>query len=312
MQKIIIDKNSAGERLDKFLSQEFFSLSRGAIAKKIKEGQVRVNNRAVKISYNLKENDVIEIDFEIKKEELVANPEIKLDILFQNPNFIALNKPAGIQVHPDANEKKNTLVNGLIARFSEIIPVHDETPGAEFRPGIVHRLDKDTSGVMLVAKNMETFQELKKLFQERKIVKKYVAVIFGKLKESRGEIRKPIARAGNYKKQTVAGAKTRTKIRPAVTKYKVLQEVGNYTLLEVFPKTGRMHQIRIHFASIRLPIVGDKLYVPKDLRKKMPKLKRHSLHAQRISFNLFGERYSFQAGLPLDFQDFLDGINKKG
>ncbi len=326
MKKIIVKNEDSGQRIDKFLAREFFSCSRGEIIKNIKSGHILVNARKIKPGYFLKAGDEIILNVEFKKESLAANSGIKPDIVFQNPDFLIINKPAGLQVHPDSNEKKRTLVNGLIHKFPEIIDVHDDSPGSELRPGIVHRLDKDTSGIMVVARNNEALRELKKLFQERKIAKKYLALIYGHLKETRGEIKKALARSGNYRKQIIAGAKTRTKIRPAVTRYRVLKEIGSCTLMEVLPITGRTHQIRIHFASIRMPVVGDKLYCPKDLRKKMPALslsrgnteksllKRHLLHAQELKFVLFGEKYAFRAGLPEDFQTFLRSLdygNKK-
>lgn len=311
MKKIIINKDDAGKRIDKFLAMEFFSMSRSEIAKNIKNSKALVNSGETKPSYILKENDIIEIDFAIEKEELVANPKIKLDIIFENPNFIVLNKPAGIQVHPSPNEKENTLANGLIVRYPEIANVHDDSTGAEFRPGIVHRLDKETSGLMLVVKNMETFEELKKMFQERKISKKYLAIIYGKIKGKKGEIRKPIARSTKYDKQVIAGSKTKTKIRPAITAYKVIREFGNCSLLEVFPKTGRMHQIRVHLASVGTPVVGDKIYWPKFLKRKFIPCARHLLHAEQLKFELFGEKFSFQAKMPDDFNKFISGLTEK-
>ncbi|MFH0969811.1 MAG: RluA family pseudouridine synthase [Patescibacteria group bacterium] len=309
MAKIIkIEKNNVRERIDKFLAQEFFSLSRGEIIKNIKEEKILVNKKLVKPSYRLKENDEIESKISFEREEIIPNSKIKLNIIYSDDNIIVINKPAGIQVHPDSNERKNTLVNALISKFPEIKAVHDESLGAYLRPGIVHRLDKDTSGVIVIARNQKAFDELKEMFQERKINKKYIALVYGQLKDRKGIITKAIARSGNYKKQSIAGAKTKTKVRGAVTEYKQLQRFDNYSLLEARPLTGRMHQIRIHLFSIGHPIIGDKLYKLKSI-KATDLAKRQLLHAEKIDFTLFGQKFSFSAPLPEDFNVFLKNID---
>jgi 23S rRNA pseudouridine1911/1915/1917 synthase len=309
MKNIIITRENCGERIDKFIVHEFFSHTRGYIIRNIKNGTILLNGKLTKPSHILKENDIIEIGTNFKRERLLPNPEVLLDIIYQDPNIIVINKQAGIQVHPSATEKEFTLANGLLAKFPEIKNVHDDSPGAEFRPGIVHRLDKETSGVMVVARNPETFATLKIIFQNRKAEKKYIALVQGKMKEKKGLIVKPIARASTYKKQIIATSKTKTKIRPAVTKYKVIATYGNYSLLEVFPKTGRMHQIRIHLAAIGHPVVGDKIYCPRHLKQSALKTDRHFLHAQQIVFRLFGQKFSFSAPLPEDFSRFLENID---
>jgi 23S rRNA pseudouridine1911/1915/1917 synthase len=308
MKIIKVQQNNIGIRIDKFLAQEFFSLSRGEIIKNIKEGKILVNEEEIKPSYHLKENDEIKSDISFKRKGIVPNNKIKLNIVYSDDNIIVVNKPAGIQVHPDSNEKENTLVNALLSKFPEIENVHDETLGAYLRPGVVHRLDKDTSGLIVFARNKKTFDELREMFQERKINKKYVAIVYGQLKDKKGIITRPIARAGNYKKQTVAGRKTKTKIRGAVTEYKQLKRFNNYSLVEAHPLTGRMHQIRIHLFSIGHPIVGDKLYKLKSI-KPNPLAKRHLLHAERLDFMLFGQKFSLIAPPPEDFNVFLKNID---
>lgn len=300
MKKIIIKENDSGQRIDKFLAKEFFSYSRGEIIRQIKSGNVLVNKKIVKPSYVLKEKDIIEtvISEQGSENGIVANSYIKLNIIFQDKNIIVVDKPAGLQVHPDHNKKDNTLVNVLIAKFPEIKEVGDDP----IRPGIVHRLDKDTSGIMIVARNQNTFEELKKKFKNREVEKQYRAIVYGK-PEKEGVIDKPLARASNYKKQVVAGRKTKTKIRAAVTKYKALKSWGGYSFLEVMPKTGRMHQIRVHMASIGHPIVGDNIYKSKRIKKVAAV--RQMLHARSIKFELFGKNYRFSAGEPEDFRRFL-------
>ncbi|HPN54892.1 MAG TPA: RluA family pseudouridine synthase [Candidatus Moranbacteria bacterium] len=328
MKKIIIENNQANERIDKFLKTEFFSsrkamprdkYSRGEIIKKIKEGEVTVNSKKTRPSYILKEGDVLRLENFSKKKEnkLVANDKIKLQIIFENENIIVINKPAGLMVHPNHNEKTGTLANALIKYFPKIKNVHDESKDAFLRPGIVHRLDKDTSGVLVVAKNKKTLVKLKKLFQDRKVTKKYMAVCEGIFEKKTGVIEKPIARSTSYSKQVIARKNTKTKIRKAVTEYKIIGEKGKYSVVEVFPKTGRMHQIRIHLASEGHPVVGDLLYTEKHRIKqrntetqKNTKIKaeRQLLHAKEIKFEIFGQIYHFLAPVPKDFEDFLAKI----
>jgi len=308
MKIIKVEQNNIGIRIDEFLAQEFFSLSRGEIIKNIREGNILVNKGIIKPSYHLKESDEIESAISFEREGIMPSNKIKLNLIYSDDNIIVINKPAGIQIHPDSNEKSNTLVNALLARFPEIKNVHEESLGAYLRPGIVHRLDKETSGIVIVARNQKSFEELKNLFQNRKVRKKYVALVYGQLKDKRGIITKSIARAGNYKKQTVAGLKTKTKIRGAVTEYKQLKRFSNYSLVEVRPLTGRMHQIRIHLFSIGHPIVGDKLYKLKSIKSNFL-AKRHLLHAEQLDFTLFGQKFSFFAPLPEDFNIFLKNID---
>ncbi len=304
MNKIIIKKEQAGIRIDKFLKVEFFSYSRGEIITKIKNGEVAVNSKKVKPSYILKEKDILQIgNFSKRKEsKLIPDNKIKLKIIFEDENIIVINKQAGIQVHPSHNEKTNTIANVLIKYFPKIKNVHDESRDAFLRPGIVHRLDKDTSGVLAIAKNQKAFDELKKLFKDRKISKKYVAICEGIFAKKEGLIEKPIARAASYRKQVIARKNTLTKIRKAETKYRVIKERGNFSVVEVFPKTGRMHQIRIHLASEGHPVVGDLVY------GKNSSAKRQLLHAEELKFELLGKKYDFLAFLPPDFKNFLANV----
>ncbi|MFZ2193792.1 MAG: RluA family pseudouridine synthase [Candidatus Moraniibacteriota bacterium] len=312
MQKIIVKKENIGKRADKFLKEEvFFSggITRGEIVEKIKAVKILINNKQIKPSYLLKEKDEIMLGFNLeKKERLRKNSDLKIPIVYQNENFIVINKPANIQVHPDFHEKEKTLVNFLLVDFPEIENVHDESVGAEMRPGIVHRLDKETSGIMLVARNQKTFLELKRKFQNKEIAKKYQAIVYGVPNPSEGIIEKPLARSADYRKQVIAGRKTKTIIREAVTKYRTVKEVSsNYALLELEPKTGRMHQLRVHLTSIGYPIVGDKKYYLRGLLRRN-EIERQLLHAKNIKFELFGKGYEFEAPLPEDFEKCIKGI----
>jgi 23S rRNA pseudouridine1911/1915/1917 synthase len=314
MEKIIIDENGVGERFDRFLKEGFFlngEITRGEIIREIKKGNILLNGKITKPSNLLKKTDEITIALKEKASQLLANPKAKFKIISQDKNIIVIDKPAGLSVHPTSFEDKTTLANGLLAKFPEIENINDGSAGSEFRPGIVHRLDKDTSGVMVVARNQKAFQALKKIFQERKADKKYLAIVAGHLPDKKGVIEKPLASSASHKKQIIAHRKTRTKIRPAVTEYVVLNEYERHSLVEVMPKTGRTHQIRIHLTSLGNPIVGDKIYKDKSV---VPELlaKRQLLHAQSLAFELFGKKYQFAANPPKDFQDFLKYLTDKG
>ena len=224
---------------------------------------------------------------------------IKLKIIYEDKDIIVINKPAGLVVHPLKPEQDDTLVNELLAYCPEIKNVGDDP----LRPGIVHRLDKDTSGLMLIAKNNQAFEYFKKQFQERKIEKKYIALVHGKVKDKKGIITKAISLSRkDHKKRS---ALFDEKAKKARTEYKVLKYYKNYTLLEVFPKTGRTHQIRIHLASIGHPIVGDKQY--KFKRQVCPKgLYRQFLHAHYLKFRMLnGKIAKFKSKLPEDLENIL-------
>jgi len=327
MKKIIIIEDKFNQRVDKFLSsfakasadkkeEVFFNenITRGEIIRQIRDDNILVNSKKIKPSYILKENDKIEINFDKKSEKLIPNKDIKFDVIYQDENIVVINKPAGISVHPvksditsDHGASPNfTLVNGLLYQFPEIKNVGDDP---EIRPGIVHRLDKDTSGIMVVAKNQKTFEELKKKFKNREVEKKYLAIVQGKLENKTGVIEKPLARSSDYKKQIVANKKTRTTIRPAATEYEVIKEFDDYSLVEVSPKTGRTHQIRVHMTSIGHPIAGDKIYKLKNSNKKIL-ANRQMLHAKSIKFILFGKDYSFLAEFPEDFSNVLNFLTR--
>lgn len=301
MKKIIITKNNSGERTDRFLVREFFSYTRGEIIRNIKSGNVLVNGREIKPSHTLKGGDVVEMNISEKKAGIIANKNVKFEIIFENVNFVVIDKPAGVQVHPSEKNEADTLVNGLLYKFPEIGTVGDEPQN---RPGIVHRLDKDTSGIMLVARNQKTFEQLKEKFKNHEIQKTYWALTHGKLENKKGIIDKPLARARNYKKQTIANAKTQTKVREALTEYEALKEGEEYSLVELKPKTGRTHQIRIHMSSLGHPIVGDEKYKLRNTKTK-ESVVRHLLHAKKINFSLNGKNFEFEANLPDDFSKFM-------
>jgi len=349
-QKITVPSSNAGQRLDKFVLTRFSQYSRAYLKKQIKLGNFLIGNKKIKPSYVLRQGDQVALAPGLilppNAARILPNPAIKLNIIFENDNVIVINKPAGLAVHPrqDKNglplpqETNSTLVSGLLAYYPAIINVGDNPL---LRPGLVHRLDKDTSGVMIIAKNQPSFEWLKKQFKERKTTKKYIALAHGLFKEKQGEIKTLLARAkkdptkqkvvllgsllpsdegkvgwGVEKNTNTAPSQSppqlrgRGKIREAITQYKVIKEFQNYTLLEAGPKTGRLHQIRVHLAHIGHPIVNDSKYGNKRL-PSLPVPTRQFLHAQELKITLpSNQKKVFTAPLPNDLKTALNALER--
>jgi len=241
--------------------------------------------------------------------EIKLEPDfnIPLNIVYEDDDVVVLNKQAGISVHPSINEPSGTIANALIARYPELIGVGEDP----IRPGIVHRLDKDTSGLLVVAKNQKTFEFLKKEWQEKKVIKKYLALVSGHPKE-RGEIISELARSPrDFRKRIAVKQKAGQALKGklAVTEYKIMKNFKDYSLTEVYPKTGRMHQIRAHMASLNTPVAGDKVY---GKNKKIPEgLTRQFLHAYYLSFSLpSGKKLALEADLSSDLEQVLAKLEK--
>lgn len=325
MRKFHVGKEYAGLRLDVFLHSQYLDFSRAWIQKLIKKGNASVNPALARksgtsskniVAYKLKAGDVIEFTPELPP-EISLEPDKslsdKIEIIFEDEDFIVINKPPGISVHPSSSETKGTVVNWLIYHFPKIKSVGDSLENGNIRPGIVHRLDKETSGVMAIAKNQKAFLLLKKQFQAHTVTKKYVALVNGSPKEDSGKIDFNIARSKTDPTKNVA-TKSKNEGRYALTYWEVIKRYPDHTLLEIAPKTGRMHQIRVHLKSIGLPVVGDKKYMPDGWRdgakSKNPKnLGRMFLHAEYLSFkNTNGEKMSFSAPLPNDLANCLHNL----
>lgn len=300
----VIAKSEEKIRLDKFLTRALKKFSRAYVQKLISQGAALVNNKMAKANYAVRTGDritVVAAPSPAQKLSLESDSSFPLDIVYEDDDVVVINKPAGLVVHPSASTPKGTLANALAARFPEIKSVGEDP----LRPGIVHRLDKDTSGLLIAAKNNRAFQILKNQFQNRKVIKKYLALVSGTIKEKRGIISAPISRLKT--KQVIAERmrdKTRAqKERPAITEYEVVKYLGDYTLVSAFPKTGRMHQLRVHFAHIGHPIVGDQKY---GLKKDRGLLPRQFLHASELTLQLpSGHIKTFRAKLPDDLQKLL-------
>ncbi len=309
-EKIYVDFADAGKRLDKFLATRFIGNSRSAIQKAIKDGAVTVNGGSAKPHYELRENDIIDFALANGKSSLPKPEKIKINIVFENKDIAIVEKPFGMVVHPTDEGKhlSGTLVNALLGHFgAEKL----SNMGGALRHGIVHRLDKDTSGLLIIAKNNQIHKYIIGIMKKRDISKKYLTLVRGHLNNQTGRIEAPLTRARRDRKKI--GLATESTGRDAITEYKVVDSYDSYTLVEATILTGRTHQIRVHFASIGHPVVGDDLYGDKKVNEKLRKLglKRQFLHAQSISFKMpDGEKISVKNKLPSDLKAVLNALNK--
>lgn len=265
------------KRLDNFLSSLFFDISRNYIQLLIKEGKVLINNQKVKSSYKIKIKDEINIigdlDFQVSN---IKPKNINLDVVLNEKDFIIINKPSGIQVHPDSKyTQKDSVVNALLYHFPNDFNIKNS-----IRPGIVHRLDKNTSGLLIIAKNDMATNYFMNLFKNRKIKKYYYAIVSPQIEKS-GEIKSYIGRKKNNTLEMTIKNPLNAKL--AITKFKVLENKNNFSLLDIELITGRTHQIRVHFASINHPIVGDDVYGNKNLNKKL-NIHKQLLQSYRLVF----------------------------
>lgn len=291
----------------KFPENDF---SRGRVARLIKSGRIRLNDMEVKADHEANLHDRVEIFAEDLSDilpELKPDADMKIPVLYEDEILVAINKPADLQVHPAGNAERKTVAHWVIAKYPEIRGVGENV----LRPGIVHRLDRETSGVLLIAKTKPAFIALKELFQSRAIEKKYIVLVYDHMPELSGKIDKPLMqRSGELKRFVVETKAFPEAARAAVTLYRVIARYRDFDLLEVTPKTGRTHQIRVHLASLGCPVVGDKLYAFKPMRRGEKLFStRQMLHAYRLCFKLFSKSYDFEAPLPEDFRSILWDID---
>lgn len=301
---ITIKPNDISERLDKFLLQQLPYFSRSFIQKQIKDGNILVNGNHATPHYKIKSADKIEANIKEKKQtQAIPDKSVKLKIIKDTPDFAVIEKPAGLIIHPAAGIDELTLVNGLLAKYPKIKNVGDDSS----RPGIVHRLDKEASGLLVVAKTQASFTDLKKQFSDRGVSKEYIALVHGKLQTDDGIIDKPIGRSQTKGGKMAAHSQEYEKDREAKTEYEALERIKNYTLLKIKIHTGRTHQIRVHFCSIGHPIVGDKLYKIK--KYKQINLGRLFLHASLLGLrDLTGKYVEYTSPLPEELENFLKNI----
>ncbi|HHX58265.1 MAG TPA: RluA family pseudouridine synthase [Candidatus Moranbacteria bacterium] len=310
MRKIVV-QDSAGKRIDQFLAHKYPKLTRNFVQKKIAAGKVLLNNQPVSRSYKLRKNDeirLIENFFSLSqstKIKLLPNPNIPFKVIFQNKHFAIIEKMAGLAIHPDnrpnVSPRQNTLVNGLIAYFPTIKVLGDDP----LRPGIVHRLDKETSGLLIIALSQQAFNFFKRKFKERKIEKTYLACVWGHPKKNNATIQTPIGKSKSdlTKQSTSKHSSKLINPKKAITHWRVLKKMTDRSLLEVKIETGRKHQIRVHLHSIGHPIVGDKKYQTKTTKALNQDLSRQLLHAHKLKFQyLDGEKYEFESATPKEFK----------
>ena len=294
--KLIIDVSDeeTGERIDSFLSGKT-EFTRTRIQQLIKDKNITVNGKATKSSYKIEENDEIVIEVPEAETTEIKPENIKIDIVYEDSDIAVINKQAGLVVHPAHGHYSGTLVNAILYHIKDLSGIN-----GEIRPGIVHRLDKDTSGLIVIAKNDKVHTTLTEMFQEKKIRKTYLAILKGKLNKSEGKIVTQIGRDKNdRKKMTVIDDITKGK--NAITNYKVVSQNNLFTLVKVNIETGRTHQIRVHMRHLGYPILGDSVYGRKDNEK------RQMLHAYKLEFlhPVTGDQMEFTGEIPEDFQKAL-------
>jgi 23S rRNA pseudouridine1911/1915/1917 synthase len=301
---LTVDPEQAGTRLDTFLANCLEKVSRATVQRWIREGNVIVEGRPRKSSYSLSDNETIEVSpLPTSPPELIAEP-IPIDVLYEDDDLIVVNKASGMVVHPGAGNWSGTLANALLHHFRQ---VSQKDP---LRPGIVHRLDKETSGVLLVAKNEFTHDALSRQFKNREVEKHYLALVHGILDQPKGKIEVAIGR-DNRSRTRISTCSS--KLRQAITFYEVIRRFQKYTYVRAIPQTGRTHQIRVHFQYIGNPIVGDKVYGPrKTVSKADDALGRHFLHATflRITHPTTGSKIDFEAPLPNELEELLITLGK--
>jgi 23S rRNA pseudouridine1911/1915/1917 synthase len=304
--ELAVGEEQAGERLDRMVAAEVGGLSRSQVQKLITDGHVRVAGRAARANLAVRPGDRVTVDVPAPAPATVAAEPLPLVVLYQDDDLAVLDKPAGMVVHPSAGHASGTLVNALLHHLGGLSGV-----GGELRPGIVHRLDRGTSGVMVVAKHDEAHRELARQFHDREIEKEYIALVWGVVQAGR-RIDAAIGRDPGHRQRMSTRAR---RAREAVTRITRAYPLPGLTLCQVAIHTGRTHQIRVHLSGIGHPVVGDALYggvhrrVQGDIRA-VQRLTRPFLHAERLVFThpREGRRLEFTAALPADLQDVLEAL----
>lgn len=291
-----VQTQDIGKRIDKYLTEQL-DYSRTIIQKMLEENKITVNNTKVKPSYKLEENDTIQILEEYKEENTLTGENIPLDIVYEDKYLLIINKPSGMVVHPGNGNKTHTLVNALIGYTSNLSTTQDE-----FRPGIVHRIDKDTSGLIVIAKNNKTHELLAEMFKNKTINRYYIALVIGQIPVNEGIIDAPIGRDPNERKRYTV---TKNNSKTAITHFKVLKRYKGYTLIKLKLSTGRTHQIRVHMKYIGYPIYNDPVYT----NSKCTPFGQF-LHSKEIDFihPITNKQIQIEAPLPKEFQDFISSL----
>ncbi len=300
MHKIIVDESNSNQRLDKLLSASLKDFSRTYIAKLIDEGNCLVNGKEAKSSLKLKSGDVIEIEIPEAKELEIEKEDIELDIVYEDHDILIINKPQGMVVHPANGHQEHTLVNAILHHCEDLSGIN-----GVLRPGIVHRIDKDTSGLICVAKNDKAHLALAEQLKDHTMARTYIALIRGVIPENSGEINLPIGRDPHNRQKM---AVTRQNSKEAITYFKVLKRFSNNTLVECRLKTGRTHQIRVHLSYIGYPVEGDPLYAG----RKYDTIYKNGQLLVATSLKLIHpsskEEMEFNIELPDYFKDILNHL----
>ena len=316
----VVPLNFNGFRIDKFLQSQITEFSRTRLQSLIHDGQVKLNDNIINNpAKKIKEKDEIKINFPAPKKTLIKPNKISLDILYDDDDIIIINKPSGVVVHPGAGNYENTIVNGLLYKYQNKL----SSIGGKLRPGIVHRIDKDTSGVIVVAKNDNAHINLSQQFSKHTIKRTYEAIIWGSLKPQSGTIQEKISRSVRNR-QLMAVRKEKGKI--AITNYKTLKifqnsDLPKISLIECKLKTGRTHQIRVHMSFKGNPILGDRSYgkskkkfkkINTEVEKKINNFNRQALHAKSLGFihPSSKKEVSFEAKRPKDFEELIKSLEK--
>ena len=296
MKNVIVNENDKGKRLDIYIAENFNELSRTMIKKLIESNNVLVNDKSEKVSYKVQANDNISIDIPEAKETKLKAQEIPLDIIYEDSDIIVINKPKGMVVHPANGNPDGTLVNAILSICKNSL----SGIGGELRPGIVHRLDKDTSGLIIVAKNDKAHINMSEQIKERNVKKTYIALVRGNVPEEEATINMPIGRSTKDRKKMAVTKNG----KQAITHFKVLKRYSKYTLLEIKIETGRTHQIRVHMAEIGYPVVGDAVY---SNGKNEFGIEGQMLHAYKLEFMhpITNKHMELTAPLPQYFEEIL-------
>ena len=301
MEKLVVNSNDSGTRIDAYIAGNVKELSRTMVKKLADEGNIKVNGNVPKVSYKVQENDVIEIIIPEAKELDIKAQDIPIEVVYEDDDIIVVNKPKGLVVHPANGNWDGTLVNAVMAICKDSL----SGIGGEIRPGIVHRLDKDTSGLLIIAKNDKAHLNMSNQIKNREVKKIYYALVRGIVPENEATINMPIGRSTKDRKKMAVTKDG----KEAITHFKVLERFNKYTLLEVKIDTGRTHQIRVHLSEIGYPVVGDEVY---SNGKNEFGIKGQLLHAKSLDFKhpITGKQMHLETELPQEFQEVLQQLEK--
>lgn len=304
-EELVAEETEKGERIDLYLARRI-DMSRSRIQSLIIKGLILVNGERVKQNYRLKEKDRIAIHIPTEEPEGLMPEPLPLNILYRDKYIVVVDKPPGMVVYPAPGHRRGTLMNALAYHIDKLATI-----GGPLRPGVVHRLDKDTSGVMVIATDDKAYYDLIEQFKRRRVIKRYIALVYGSLKDDEGEIAKPIGRSERDRKKMSTVAR---KGKEAITRWRVLRRFKDATLIEVRLDTGRTHQIRVHFSSIGHPVLGDRTYGRKTellAGKKKVTFPRQMLHAATLGFRhpVTGEEMEFRSEIPQDMKDAIEKLS---